>query len=138
VSEVAAILDGSALLAYTQALLSVGELIAEISDEGQRVGIPAVCLAQARAAVPDDLSAAHLRLLTTASTVVVLPLTTDETGRPDPVWRVGEFARAAGGDLGIGHAVRAALEHEAYYATMEPKRAASILPGGWGILDLSS
>jgi hypothetical protein len=138
VSDVAAVLDTSALLAYVDGHVAVGELIAEISDERRQLGVPAVCLASARAAVADDTALAHLRLLTTASAIVVLPLGTDDTGRADPVWQVGELARAAGGDLSVGHAARAALEHEAYYATTEPGRAAAVLPPGWGILDLAA
>jgi hypothetical protein len=136
VSDVAAVLDTSALLAYAAGHVAVGELIAEISDERRSLGVPAVCLASARAVVTDD-GAAHLRLLTTASAVVILALATDPMGGIDPVWQVGELARAAGGDLGVGHAARAALAHEAYYATMRPDRAAAALPPGWGILDLT-
>ncbi|HEY2674431.1 MAG TPA: hypothetical protein VGJ07_29190, partial [Rugosimonospora sp.] len=66
-----------------------------------------------------------------------LPLAPDPLGGVDPVWQVGELARAAGGDLSVGHAARAALEHEAYYATTQPRRAAAVLPPGWGILDLA-
>jgi hypothetical protein len=137
VSDVAAVLDTSALLAYVAGHVAVGELIAEISDEHRQLGVPAVCLASARAAVGDDAAAAHLRLLTTTSAIVILPLAPDHLGSVDPVWQVGELARAAGGDLSVGHAARAALEHEAYYATTQPRRAAAALPPGWGILDLA-
>jgi hypothetical protein len=61
------------LLGYASGLLAVGELIAEISDERRHVGIPATCLVQARAAVPDGFGAAQLVLLTTSPTVVVPP-----------------------------------------------------------------
>jgi hypothetical protein len=137
VTDVAAVLDTSALLAYVAGHVAVGELIAEISDERRHLGVPAVCLAAARAAVDDDAAAAHLRLLTTTSAIVILPLSTDRVGGVDAVWHVGELARAAGGDLSVGHAARAALEHEAYYATTHPDRAAAVLPPGWGILDLA-
>jgi hypothetical protein len=136
VTDVAVVLDTSALLAYADGLLAVGELTAEISDERRHVGIPAACLAQARAAVPDEFGAAQLVLLTTSSTIVVLPLGADGIGRADPLWRVGDFARVAGGDLALGHAVHAALTHGAYYATTEPARASAVLPAGWGVLDL--
>jgi hypothetical protein len=137
VTDVAAVLDTSALLAYVAGHVAVGELIAEISDERRHLGVPAVCLASARAAVDDAAAAAHLRLLTTTSAIVILPLSTDRVGGVDAVWHVGELARAAGGDLSVGHAARAALEHEAYYATTRPDRAAAVLPPGWGILDLA-
>jgi hypothetical protein len=137
VSEIAVVLDASALLAYAEGSVAVGELIAEIADERRKVGMPAVCLAQAHATVAGQLGAAHLMLLATTATVVLLPLSPDSKGRADPVQRVGDFARADG-DVAIGHAVYAALEHEAYYATTEPNRAAAILPAGWGILDVST
>jgi hypothetical protein len=137
VTDVAVVLDASALLGYAHGLLAVGELIAEISDERRHVGVPAACLAAARATVTDDGDAAQLVLLTTSPTVVVVPLGADEVGRADPLWRVGDFARAAGGDLATGHAVHAALAHGAYYATTDPARAARVLPDRWGILDLT-
>lgn len=135
--DVAVVLDASALCAYVEGNLAVGELIAEIADERRLVAIPAACLAQARAGLVDDLAAAHLLLLTTTPTVTVLPLAVDELGQPDPIWQVGEFARDAGGDIATGHAVRSALEHEAYYATTDPAKAAAVLPAGWGVLDLN-
>ena len=137
-TDVAVVLDTSALLGYAHGLLAVGELIAEVSHERRHVGIPAACLARARAAVPDEYGAAQLVLLTTSPTVVVLPLGADEIGRADPLWQVGDLARAAGGDLATGHAVHAVLAHGAYYATTEPARPAGVLPARWGILDLGA
>lgn len=135
-TDIPVVLDASALQAYADGRLAVGELIAEVADEGRRVGIPAVCLAHAYAATGDDAAAAHLMLLTTTA-VAILPLAADEPGRADEARQVGRFAAAAGGDLSIGYAVRAALHHEAYYATTQPARVARILPSGWEILDLS-
>lgn len=75
-------------------------------------------------------------LLTTTPTVLVIPLGPDSLGWADPVWRAGEFARDAGGDLSVGHAVYAALHHETHLATTRPDRVLPLLPAGWPILDL--
>ena len=137
-SDIVVVLDASALLAYTSSDLGVGELISEVSEVQRQVGIPATCLAQARARISTQLGAAHLMLLITSPAVVVLPLAPDSLGRADAVLQVGEFAQTAGGDLALGHAVREALAHGAYLATREPDRAQALLPEGWPTLDLSS
>jgi len=136
VSDVAVVFDTSALLSYVDGNISVGELIAEIADEGRQAVVPAVCLAEARARVSDGLAAAHLLLLTTTPTIRVEPLAGDRFGRADPIWRVGEFALEARGDVGIGHAVHAALTYEAYVASARPDAVAGVLPAGWIVLDL--
>jgi len=115
---------------------AVGELIAEVADERRRVAVPAACLAGARAAIDDDLAAAHLLLLTTTPTVAVVALGSDRAAATESVWRVGEFARDAGRDIGIGHAVFVALDEGAHVATMRPDVLAPILPDSWSILDL--
>lgn len=135
-SDIAIVFDTSALLSYVAGSIAVGELIAEIADEDRRVAVPAACLAQARAAIADDLAAAHLLLLTTTPTVLVVPLGPDGQGRSDPVWRVGEFALAVGGDVGAGHAAYVALDHEAHLATTRPDIVTPLMPAGWSILDL--
>jgi hypothetical protein len=137
VTDIAVVLDASALLAYANADLAIGELISEVSEVQRQIGVPATCLAQARAALSTRLGAAHLLLLTTSPAVVVLPLAPDGLGRVDAVLQVGEFARAAGGDLALAHAAREALAHGAYLATREPARARELLPDGWPALDLS-
>jgi hypothetical protein len=117
--------------------IAVGELIAEIADEDRQAVVPAVCLAEARARMSDGLAAAHLLLLlTTTPTIRVERLAGDRFGRADPIWRVGEFALEARGDVGIGHAFYAALTHEAYVATARPDAIAGVLPEGWIVLDL--
>ncbi|MER5458716.1 hypothetical protein ABT008_28495 [Micromonospora sp. NPDC002389] len=132
--QVAVVLDASALAAYVDGQVSVGELIAEVADEGRTVGVPAACLAAAYAATSSEVSAALLTLLTTTPTVTVLPLGA-EPGIDD-ARQVGVLARAAGGDVALGHAARTALAHQAHLATTAPEPAATVLPTGWSILDL--
>ncbi|MFI6333283.1 hypothetical protein ACIBBG_34205 [Micromonospora chersina] len=55
----------------------------------------------------------------------------------DDVRQTGVLARAAGGDIALGHAARTALAHQAHLATTDPTAAAVVLPTGWSILDLS-
>jgi hypothetical protein len=55
----------------------------------------------------------------------------------DDARQAGTLARAAGGDLALGHAARAAIAHQAHLATTDPKSAGVVLPAGWSILDLS-
>lgn len=133
--EIAVVLDASALAAYVAGQVSVGELIAEVTEERRLVGVPAACLAAAHAAT-DEVGAALLMLLATAPTVLVLPLGADGELPADEVRQVGALARDAGGDLAVGHAARAALACGAHYATAEPDRVSLVLPPGWSVLDL--
>jgi hypothetical protein len=55
----------------------------------------------------------------------------------DDARQAGTLARAAGGDIALGHAARATITHQAHLATMDADTAAAILPVGWSILDLS-
>lgn len=134
VNQVAVVLDATALAAYVDGQVAVGELIAEVADEGRTVGVPAACLAAAYAATSSEVSTALLTLLTTTPTVTVLPLGA-EPGNDD-IRQAGVLARAAGGDIALGHAARSAIAHQAHLATTDPKPAAAVLPGGWSILDL--
>jgi hypothetical protein len=136
VTDIAVVFDTSALLAYVDGHVAVGELIAEVADEDRRVSIPATCLAQARATVDDDLAAAHLLLLTAPPTIAVEPLGAAWPDTAESTWRVGEFARGADRDIAVGHAVYAAIDHRAHLATMVPSVFAAILPADWSILDL--
>ena len=51
--------------------------------------------------------------------------------------QVGVLARAAGGDIALGHAARTAIAHRAHLATTAPTPAAAVLPADWSILDLN-
>lgn len=131
-SPVAVVLDASAVLAYADGRLAVGELIAMVGEEGRLVAVPVSCLVTARAVVADEFAVKQLGRLTRIESVAVLPLMSDEA------MEVGQRARVTNGDVGAGHAVHVALTYEAYFATTEPKAAAQFLPTDWGILDLSA
>jgi hypothetical protein len=47
------VLDTTAILAYAETSIHVGETIAEVLDEGGRFGLPVYCLAEATRRVPD-------------------------------------------------------------------------------------
>ncbi|MEW2429988.1 hypothetical protein AB0877_18435 [Micromonospora sp. NPDC047644] len=129
--QVAAVFDASALTAYLEGNVSVGELMLEVADEGRQVAIPATCLAAAYASVTDEIDAALLGLMVTAPMIRLLPLVIED------VQDTGRLARAVDGDISFGHAARVALTHEAHYATVQPAAAAKVLPTNWSILDLS-
>jgi len=134
--DIAVVLDDTALRAYLAGHVAVGELIAEIADEDRHVGIPAACLAAAYAATADDdVGTALLALLMTTPAVQLLPLGVEPGA--DDVRQAGILARAAGGDIATGHAIRSALAHQAHYATVKPGPATAALPTGWSVLDLS-
>jgi len=132
VSEIAVVLDTSALLSYADGHVAVGELISEIAAERRLVGVPAACLTAAGAHVHDKFGTAQLTRLIDIDTVCVLPLTVDDA------LEAAQYARAEAGDIAIGQAVLVALQHEAYYATAAPKQASSVLPAGWVVIDLSA
>ncbi|WP_433314466.1 hypothetical protein ACQP0U_32155 [Micromonospora sp. CA-269861] len=129
--QIAVVFDASALTAYIEGNVSVGELMLEVADEGRQVAVPATCVAVAFASVADEIDAALLALMMTAPMIRLLPLDAED------VRDTGKLARAVDGDISFGHAARAALTHEAHYATVRPKAAAKVLPARWSILDLA-
>ncbi|MGC4865916.1 hypothetical protein ACLQ3B_10855 [Micromonospora sp. DT53] len=129
--QIAVVFDASALTAYIEGNVSVGELMLAVADEGRQVAIPATCLAVAFAGVADEIDAALLALMVTAPMIRLLPLDAED------VRDTGTLARAAAGDISFGQAARAALTHEAHYATVRPTVAAEVLPTNWSILDLA-
>jgi bifunctional non-homologous end joining protein LigD len=148
VTDIAVVYDASALLAYAHGQIGAAELISEINAEGRHVGVPSTCLTTALAALTDEWDITQLMRLMSTRTMVILPLggaedaTGAEGGEDDgnpaaELRQVSEFTRLADGDLNIGHAVAAALAHQAFYVTDNPKPAEIALPPGWPVLDLS-
>ncbi|MEU4552613.1 hypothetical protein [Micromonospora violae] len=129
--EIAVVLDASALTAYLEGNASVGELMLEVADEGRQIAVPATCLAVAIAGAGDEVGTALLALMMSAPMICLLPLDADD------VRDTGTLARAVDGDISFGHAARAALTHEAHYATVQPAAAAKVLPTNWSILELT-
>ncbi|WP_328368872.1 hypothetical protein OHQ88_26935 [Micromonospora zamorensis] len=129
--RIAAVFDASALTAYIEGNVSVGELMLEVADEGRQVAVPAACLAAAIAGAGDEVGTALLALMMSAPVICLLPLDAAE------VRDTGTLARAVDGDISLGQAASAALTHEAHYATVQPKLAAKVLPTNWSILDLA-
>jgi PIN domain len=70
--DIRLVLDTSAILAYAATSIHVGETIAEVVDEGGRVGVPVVCLAEASRLIADKL-ADGVTLLVRHPSCVVLP-----------------------------------------------------------------
>jgi hypothetical protein len=50
--RIAVVFDASALTAYLDGNVSVGELMLEVADEGRQVAVPATCLAAPSRARP--------------------------------------------------------------------------------------
>ncbi len=137
-TDIAVVYDDSALLAYAHGQIGAAELISEINAEGRRVGVPSTCLAAALAELTDDWDIMQLMRLVRTGTIVILPLGADDVGREpvEALRQVSEFARLANCELTVGHAVAAALSHQAYYVTANPRRATVALPPTWPVLDL--
>jgi len=70
------VLDTSAVLAYADGSIDLGEVITEVVDEAQRFAVPAPCLIEASRLARDD-QAAGTRLLVHHTHCVVLPLPAD-------------------------------------------------------------
>ncbi|MEU1588610.1 hypothetical protein [Micromonospora sp. NPDC005710] len=128
--QIAVVFDASALTAYLEGNVSVGELMLEVGEEGRQVAIPATCLAAAYASVADEIDAALLALMIAAPMIRLLPLASED------VQQTGKLARSVDGDISFGHAAHAALTHEAHYATAQPTAAAKVLPTNWSILEV--
>lgn len=124
---VTAVLDTSALLAYTKGSLAVGELLAIITDDGDTVLVPAACLAEAYRRLDGESSL--LSLLSGIPCVAHAPL------RPEQAAEVGAVA-AKGGSVHSGHAIVETVAADAQLVTNEAARMRGLLPRGWPVIEV--
>lgn len=112
------VLDTSAIITYPS--VAVGELIAEVVDDGGMVGLPVTCLAAASLQVvaPD-----RVRLLAAHKHAERLALSPDDWERLAAWWRLL-------GRVDCATAATAARAHGAYLATAEPE---AYDDDGWGL-----
>jgi hypothetical protein len=111
--SIRAVLDTSAIRAYTAGSIAVGELIGEFSDEGAQFGLPVLCLIEAAtAASPQALS--MLNLLTHHSDAELLDLSAD-------LWHRAATAATLYGSAARACAALPVIDHDAgYVMTAEP------------------
>jgi hypothetical protein len=125
---ITAVLDTSALIAYTKGSVAVGELLSIITDDGDSALIPAACLAEAHRRLGEGEDAL-LTLLSTISCVEHTSLS------PEQVSEVGVLARRGGG-IDSGHAAVEATAAGAQLITQDAVRMAGLLAPDWPIIEV--
>ncbi len=108
------VLDTSAVLAYADGSIHVGEPMAEVLDEGARFGVPVLCLAEASRLV-DGSNAAGITLLARHAGCVVLPMLAEQ-------WQAIAAATVDLGRADLAVSLIEALRHGGYVLTGEPAR----------------
>jgi len=103
------VLDASAVVAYANGSISVGEIIVELDEEDGLFAVPAVCLIGAAQTAAD----AQLTLLTRHPACRVLPLTAQD-------WPPLANAVRIFGRLDLAAALYAARRANGYVLTAEP------------------
>ncbi|MEV4413606.1 hypothetical protein [Catellatospora sp. NPDC049609] len=114
--NVGLIFDTSALLAHVRLeRLSAGELVGEVAENGDLVGVPSLAVLDALPHLKQDDRGRLERLVGGEShTIVVLPLTADD------VLEVDRVASLITGGWGAAQAVMAANRHGVLLATTAP------------------
>jgi hypothetical protein len=114
--NVGLVFDTSALLAHVRLeRLSAGELVGEVAENGDLVGVPVLAVLDALQHLEEDDRARLERLVGGESrTIVVLPLTADDA------LEVHRVASLIAGGRGAAQAVVAANRHEVLLATTAP------------------
>ncbi|HET8683007.1 MAG TPA: hypothetical protein VFM54_14225 [Micromonosporaceae bacterium] len=117
---VRAILDASAIIAFTRGSIHVGEVIAEANDEYAAAGLPIPCLVEASRAVA---ASDHLDLLVRhAATSVLAPQPED--------WRALTAIFDTVGRLDAASAMLAALDLDCQVLTSQPGLYGGLAGGG--------
>jgi hypothetical protein len=122
------VLDTAALLAYAREDMRVGRLVAELSDDGATVVIPAACLASAYRDVDAD-GANLLDLIGGLAHAQVAPLTHEHCAM------AGGWARVLGLDTAQA-AVEAASIPVTPLMTDRRDLVSRFLPKDWPIIDV--
>lgn len=129
-----AVLDQAGMVSFARGDARVAELIVEAAAQQLFVGVPAVALLVAHAAVRgDDAARARLVLLTALPAVRVLALTEAEAAAvANP-----PITESLDQDLGRAHTAWAAETYRAYYATTDVRSVPARLPPGQ-VVDLAA
>lgn len=114
--NVGLILDTSALLVHVRLeRVSVGELIGEVADNGDLVGVPALAVLEALPHLKGDDRVRVERVLAgESSTIAILPLL------PDDLLEVDRVTTLIEGGSGVAQAVAEANKYGVLLATARP------------------
>lgn len=108
------VLDTSAIVAYTDTSINVGEVIAEVTDEGCWFALPAVCLAEASRRVKEDRAGDLLLLLVSQPRAVVTSTAVGD-------WQtLAEWTRVLG-RVDLAAAAMDTVEHDGWVLSGEPE-----------------
>ncbi|MCZ7378854.1 hypothetical protein [Micromonospora sp. WMMC250] len=122
------VLDTGCLLAYSEGTEAVGEQIAKVADKGQRVIIPALCLAAAYRQVTSD-GWPLLDILGDLGQVLVTPVEHDMCAI------LGGWSRTLGG-MDLAQAAMEAARALTPIMTDRRELLGEVLPKEWPIIDL--
>lgn len=123
-TDVRVILDTSAILAYSNGSIDVGEIIAEIADEPARFAVPLPCLLEAACQVDEKLIPA-LQLLVSLRHAVVVQVESER-------WRTVAGLSRVLGRIDLATALLAARDNDAHVVTAEPDAYGT--PGGNAVI----
>ncbi|MER7334073.1 MULTISPECIES: hypothetical protein [unclassified Micromonospora] len=120
------VLDASAIVAFAEESIDVGEVIAEVADEGCLFGLPVTCLAEAFRLTDAD----RLDMVVNHPAAAVLTV--------DPLnWRACAVTHLMLGRLDAATALLAAVDNECHLLTGQPGLYAA-LDGGGPIIPLQT